>query len=244
MIVSLLAGRKGSKGFPDKHFYTIFDHELAYYPMRAARKCELIDKRYISTNDENLMKLAEKNDIEVIKRPLYLCSDGALSEDVFIHGYNIIQERNSEEKIDIVVLLMCNAFAITSSIIRFGIEVLLANPSYDSAITVSKYNMWGPIRARKIGNDGFLHPFVPFEAYENAENFSCDRDSQGDVWFADHGVSIVRSHCIENMRNGILPQKWMGNRIFPLKQEMGLDVDYTWQTLQAQQWLELYGEEE
>ena len=244
MIVSLLTGRKESKGFPDKHFHKILGRELVYYPMRAAKKCKSIDNRYISTNDENLMKLAEENNIEVIERPSYLCSDDALSEDVFTHGYNIIQERNKGEKIDIIVLMMCNAFAITSSIVQQGIDVLLANPSYDSAVTVSKYNMWGPIRARKIGRDGFLHPFVSFESYENSKEFTCDRDSQGDVWFADHGASIVRHHCIENIRNGVLPQKWMGNRIFPLKNKIGLDIDYDWQVLQAEQWLRLYGEEE
>jgi len=244
VIVSLLTGRKGSKGFPDKHFYNILGHELSYYPIRAARKCKSIDKRYISTDDEDLMKLAEENNIEVIKRPSYLSSDNALSEDVFVHGYNIIQERNSNKKIDIIVLLMCNAFAVTSSIIERGINVLVANSSYDSAVTVSKYNMWGPIRARKIGKDGFLYPFVSFDAYENSKDFSCDRNSQGDVWFADHGASIVRYHCLENIRNGMLPQKWMGNRIYPLKHEMGLDIDYDWQVLQAEQWLKLYGEEE
>ncbi len=243
MIVSLLVGRKSSKGFPGKNTYNILGHELAYYPMRAAIKCEGIDKRYISTDDESLMKLAGENDIKIIERPSYLSSDEALCEDVFVHGYNIIQERNPEEKIDIIVLLMCNAFAITSLTIQKGIDILTYNPSYDSVVTVSRYNMWSPIRARKIGDDGFLHPFVPLSTYGNEKEFNCDRNSQGDVWFADMGASIVRSHCIENIRNGVLPQKWMGNRIFPLEQEMGLDIDYSWQVLQVEQWLKLYGED-
>lgn len=244
MIVSLLTGRKGSKGFLNKHFYNILGHEIAYYPMRASRKCKSIDKRYISTDDENLMKMAEENDIEVIKRPSYLCSDTALSEDVFTHGHNVIQERNKNETIDIVVILMCNTVSVTSSIIQEGINVLLTNPCYDSAVTVSKYNMWSPTRARKISEDGFLQSWVPLEFFKNFNEFNCDRDSQGDVWFADMGASIVRSHCIENMRNGLLPQKWMGNRIFPLKQKLGFDIDYEWQTYQAERWLELYGENE
>ena len=60
------------------------------------------------------MKMAEENGIEVINRPSYLCSKDALSEDVFVHGYNVIQERNPTETIDIVAILMCNAFAVTS----------------------------------------------------------------------------------------------------------------------------------
>jgi len=244
MIVSLLTGRKGSKGFRNKHFYKIFGKEISYYPIRAARKCKSIDKRYISTDDENLMKMAEENNTEVIKRPAYLCSDNALSEDVFTHGYNIIQERNKGEDIEIVVLLMCNAMCVTSHMIQEGIDILAANLSYDSAVTVSKYNMWSPIRARQIDENGFLQPIIPFKMFGNVKTFNCDRDSQGDVWFADMGASIVRSHCIENMRKGLLPQKWMGNRIFPLKQNIGFDIDYEWQISQAEQWLKLYGEDE
>ena len=49
---------------------------------------------------------------------------------------------------------------------------------------------------------------------------------------------------LSNIRNGLLPQKWMGQRIFPLKQKLGLDLDYEWQTYQVEQWLKLYGEDE
>ncbi len=244
MIVSLLTGRKDSKGFPNKHFYKIEGHEVAYYPMRASRKCPSIDKMYISTDDEGLMQMAKENGIEVIERPVYLCSDTALSEDVFTHGYNIIQERNKGELIEIIVILMCNALTVTSSIIQEGINTLKTNPAYDSAVTVSKYNMWSPIRARKIDSNGLLQPLVPFDCFDNINELNCDRDSQGDIWFADMGASIVRSRCIENIRNGKLPQKWMGQRIFPLKQKLGLDLDYEWQTYQVEQWLKLYGENE
>ena len=69
--------------------------------------------------------------------------------------------------------------------------------SLDSAVTVSCYNMWSPIRARKINDEGLLQPFVPFECFGNLTVITCDRDSQGDVYFADMSASIVRSRCLE-----------------------------------------------
>jgi len=243
MIALLLTGRKGSVGFPGKHFCQVRGHELAYYPIKTAGKCEEIDVKYLSTNDDRLMQMAIDNNIQVIKRPEYLCSSTAVSEDVLVHGYNYIRQKHGD--IDIMVLLMCNAPCITSEIISRGIKVLQDNPSYDSAVTVSSYNMWSPVRARKIGDDNLLHPFIPFEMLDDLDiNYNSNRDTQGKVWFADMGVSIVRSRCIENIENGILPQKWMGRKIYPLQQEMGLDVDYEWEINQADKWLELYGEEE
>ena len=134
-------------------------------------------------------------------------------------------------------MLMCNAATITTESISTGIKVLRKNPQYDSAVTVSRYNMWSPLRARKIGDDGFLHSFVPFEAFGDPKTLNCDRDSQGDVWFADMGASIVRARCLENIEDGLLPQKWMGRKIYPLKQSGGCDIDYEWQLPQVEYWL-------
>lgn len=242
MIASILTGRKGSQGFPEKHFCEIEGKALAYYPLIAAQECKDIDKKYISTDDDRLIKMAEDVGTEIIKRPDYLCGNTSLSEDVFIHAYEIIKENNPGEDIDILVLLMCNAPMVTSDIISQGIKVLQDNPGYDSAVTVSKYNMWSPIRARKIEEDGLLYPFIPFDIMDNLNvSSTSSRNSQGDVWFADMGVSIVRERCIKDIWNGILPQKWMGKKIFPLKQEAGLDVDYKWQISQVKEWLKLYG---
>lgn len=242
MIVSLITGRKNSKGFPNKHFCKVGGKFLSYYPMRAAINCKHINVNYLSTDDERLESMAKENNIKIIKRPPYLSSDEALSEDVFIHGYDIIKKNHKDKQIDMIVILMCNAATITSDIISKGIEILQKNPDYDSAVTVSRYNMWSPIRARTIGEDNLLHPAVSFDLLGNSNKFNCDRNSQGDIWFADMGVSIVRPRCIDNLKHGLLPQKWMGQKIYPLKQEMGLDVDYEWQIYQVQRWLEIYGE--
>ncbi|MBL7129805.1 MAG: cytidylyltransferase [Candidatus Omnitrophica bacterium] len=237
MIIAILMGRKGSKAFPNKNLYKVLGKPLAYYPMKAAKDCVEIDKAYLSTDDEQLMKLAEENGLEVIQRPQELCTDKALGEDVYIQAYNFVKKRNKGNEIEIVVLLMCNAATITTESISTGIKVLRKNPQYDSAVTVSRYNMWSPLRARKIGDDGFLHSFVPFEAFGDPKTLNCDRDSQGDVWFADMGASIVRARCLENIEDGLLPQKWMGRKIYPLKQSGGCDIDYEWQLPQVEYWL-------
>lgn len=192
MIVSLLTGRKGSSGFPGKHFCRVGGHYLSYYPMKALRESKNIDINYISTDDERLVKMAMENNIEVIERPPELASDKALSEDVFIHGHNVIKQLNKGEEIEIIVLLMCNAATITASMIDKGIEVLRDNPDYDSAVSVSSYNMYSPVRARRIGDDNLLHPFVPFEILDDL-NIDCNsnRETQGDVWFADMGYLLL-----------------------------------------------------
>ena len=97
--------------------------------------------------------------------------------------------------------------------------------------------MWSPLRARKVNSKGFLDPFVKFEYFGNPKTLNCDRDAQGDVFYADMSFSIVRPKCFNKMENNLLPQKWMGKKILPYYSEAGLDVDYEWQIPQVKFWL-------
>ncbi len=243
MIAALLLGRKGSVGFPGKNLYPVLGRPLMEYPLLAAVNAKRVDKVYVSTDDERIMALAEKHGATVIVRPPALATKQALGEQAYAHGYGVIRDELHGEgkELDLMVLLFCNAATILAQTIDQGIEVLLGNPEFDSAVSVSCYNMWSPLRARKIGADGLLHPFVPFETFGDPATLNCDRDSQGDVWFADMGVSIVRPRCLEDLETGLLPQKWMGRKIYPLKQWGGCDVDFEWQIPGVQFWLQEQG---
>ncbi len=237
MIAALILGRKGSTGFPGKNTMKILGRPLCSYPMMAARKSKYIDRYYVSTDDEKIMDIGREHNFEIIQRPPELCTREALGEDAYIHGYREIQARINSDSIELLVLLMCNAATITGETIDRGIEILRENKEYDSAVTVSCYNMWSPLRARKIGEDGLLHPFVPFETFGDPNTLNCDRDSQGDVWFADMGVSVIRPSNLDNIDQGSLPQKWMGRKIYPLKQWGGCDIDYEWMVPGVEYWL-------
>ncbi len=242
MIAALLIGREGSVGFPGKNVYPVLGRPLMEYPLLAAKGSRDVDAIYVSTDSPRIREISLSHGARIIDRPPELCTPGALGEDVFIHGHHAIKEGLPlGEQVELLVLLMCNAPTITSRLIDEGIEVLRKNPGYDSAVSVSRYNMWSPLRARRIGDDGLLHPFIPFEAIGDPENLNCDRDSQGDVWFADMGVSIIRPRNLEDIGKGLLPQKWMGRKIHPLKQWGGLDIDYEWQIPQAEFWLKSNG---
>jgi molybdopterin-guanine dinucleotide biosynthesis protein A len=240
MIPALLIGREGSVGFPGKNVYPVLGKPLMAYPLLAAKNSQSVDDVYISTDSEKIKEIGREYGARIIDRPAELCTKEALGEHAFVHGYKTIKDQTKKE-IEFVVLLFCNAPTILPETIEDGIAALRTHPEYDSAVTVSRYNMWSPLRARKIGCDGLLHPFVPFEVFGDPKTLNCDRDSQGDVWFADMSVSIVRPRCLDHLDAGLLPQKWMGQRIYPLRQWGGCDVDYEWQIPQVEFWLKKHG---
>lgn len=239
MIAAILLGREGSAGFPGKNLFPVLARPLMEYPLLAALNAPSVDEVYVSTDFEKIKEITKKNKANIIERPAYLCTNTALGEDAFAHGYKYIKKLG--KNIELIVLLFCNAPCVLPSQIEEAIKVLRSRHDLDSAITVSTYNMYSPVRARRIGNDGLLHPFIPFDAYDKNMKITCDRDSQGDVYFADACLSVVRPRCLDNLDYGILPQRWMGRKIYPIKQWGGLDVDFKWQIPQTEYWLKENG---
>lgn len=243
MIAAIIIGRKGSTGFPGKNVYPVLGRKLSEYAMLAGKHAKHVDRLFVSTDDEEIMELGRQYGATIIERPAYLATKEALGEDAYIHAYKVIREQYlpQGEELEQIVLLMCNAATILAETIDRGIEVLRARPEVDSAVSVSSYNMWSPLRARKEDANGLLQPFVPFETFGDPKTLNCDRDSQGDVWFADMGVSIIRPGNLDSIHDGLLPQKWMGRNIFPLKQWGGCDIDYEYMLPGVEFWLRKHG---
>jgi CMP-N-acetylneuraminic acid synthetase len=238
--VALLLGRKGSKGVPGKNTMEIFGRPVSHYPIMAALNSKYISEVYVSTDDEKIRKEAEFFNLQIINRPDQLCTDVALFEDALIHGYReIIRRRN--KKPDMVVILMCNAVTTDNILIDSAIDALKKDNNADSAVSVSVLNMYSPLRARKLDGNGYLRPFVPFDSFGDSKTLSCDRDSQGNVIFADMSYSVSRSRALDDIENGMLPQKWMGQSIIPIYNTYGCDIDAKWQIDASKWWLKNKG---
>ena len=236
MIIAIMIGRKGSRGFKGKNITKILNKYCCEYPLIAAKKSKFINKIFVSTDCPKIKKISKKYKVEFIDRPKKLANSKALGEDVFKYSFEQIKKKY-KKKIKMLVLLMANAPAVNTNMIDKGINILMKNKKFDSAVSTSVYNMWSPLRARKLSKKGTLVPFVPFETFGNPKTLNCDRDSQGNVYFADMSVSVVRSYCIDKMHEGLLPQKWMGKKIAPIKSWGGGDIDYAFQIPQIEYWL-------
>jgi len=180
MICALLLGREGSVGFPGKNTMLVAGRPLVAYPLLAAKGARHVESTYLSTDSERLKEIGRGHGAVIIDRPAELCTPQALGEDAFAHGYRHIRDalKGEGKELELLVLLFANAATVTGELIDKGIEALRARPEADSAVSVSRYNMWSPLRARRETREGFLEPFVPFEAFGDPRTLNCDRDSQ------------------------------------------------------------------
>ena len=217
-IFALLIGKKNSTGFPGKNVMAINGLPSCEYGFQVAKRIG-IKNIFVSTDCPKISKIGEKYSAKLIKRPSNLATPDSLTEDVLIHAYK--EMIKSTEKPSIIVLLFANNPAISIDLVKQGIKKLTDDESYDSAFSVSKYNMFSPTRARKLVDDK-IESFVPLNLIGKVNSI---RSSQGDVYFCDLSVQVIRSRVFENMQDGMQPFQWMGKKSFPLKNSYRFDID-------------------
>jgi len=208
--------------------------EYGFIAARAAR----VDYLFTSTDSAQIADIGDRYGAQLIKRPSELATPAALTEDVLVHAGQEICKHLGEQP-DLLVLLFANNPAIDVSLITDGITYLRTDPTLDSAFSVCNYNMFTPNRARRISDQGLITPFVPLGLL--GDNLSSIRGSQGDAYFCDLSVQVIRWRCLVNMDAGMQPFQWMGKRSKALQNDYGFDVDSDWQFDVVEKWLRSRG---
>ena len=241
MNIGLVIGKKNSTGVPGKNIRKLVGRPAAEYSFIAAKYASL-DKVYVSTDCETIASIGEAYGAKHIIRPDHLATPDALTEDASTHAYEeILRDLSSISKnrdnISSISLLFCNNPAIDVNLLRSAIDKLNKDESIDSVVSVAKYDMFSPTRARKIVDDK-LDNFIDLKHFENVSSI---RDSQGSVYFCDLSIQVLNKRCFEYMEAGALPFKWHGNNIIPIETDFGFDIDSEWQSVVIEYWLKNKG---
>ena len=232
-VSSLLIGKHNST-IRGKNYRKILGRPLCEYGLMAANNCKIIKNSFVSTDSHIIKDIALSYKVEIIDRPMDLAKKESPTELVFSHGYNEIKKKIGEQ--DYLVLMFANSPDIIPKYIEKGLSVLEENQKFDSVISLCKYNMFTPLRARKINNDKTTSPRLDLDALNIPNSF--DRDAMGDIYFADFAIQIVRpERCLINPLAGNLPFRWLGKKQGFIKKDFGFDIDEEWQFPVIEKWL-------
>lgn len=121
-VVAIIPARGGSKRLPRKNIYPIWGKPMLYWSISAAKQSRYIDEVWVSTEDEEIRKVALECGAQVHDR------DPSLSGDK-VYKMEAIRSCFSEVDCgqDIVVSLQANSPEITSSILDDAIECFIKN---------------------------------------------------------------------------------------------------------------------
>lgn len=90
-IIVFIPARGGSKGIPLKNIKSFLGEPLIIHSINYAKDSKKVDKIFLSTDHEEIQKIAKQNNIEVLKRPNDISDDKATTESAikhFISSYN------------------------------------------------------------------------------------------------------------------------------------------------------------
>ena len=234
MNVAILFGRKNSKSVKDKNIYKFFGKPAFRYPLDAALKCKHIDLIYVSTDSEKIAKECEKKECKVIKRPKNLCTDDALLEDAIQHAVNVCIKDN--KNIKNFVILLCNSVCVLNKDLDYAFQIL-KKKRVDSITTISKFNMFSPVRAKKIKNK-VINNYIPNKTLSKITSLSCDRDKSIDTFFCTGSFTISKANILKNLKKNPMPFRWIGKRAQYIEQDQCVgDIDFEWQLPSIEWWL-------
>ena len=127
-IACIVAARGGSKGLPRKNIRLFAGLPLVCHSIKHANASKFIDKVYLSSEDEEILKIGSSCGAALIKRPSSLAKDETSSEDVLKHSLEEIGE------CDLVVFLQPTSPLRETEDIDNIIELVLKG-GFDSAFS-------------------------------------------------------------------------------------------------------------
>lgn len=120
-IIAILPVRGGSKGIYKKNIRFFDGKPLLQYQIEAALKSKYIDKIYVSTDDDEIARIAANiNGTEIIQRPASLSNDLAKSEEALLHALDNISPKADDK--DYILFLQATSPLTTTETIEACIE--------------------------------------------------------------------------------------------------------------------------
>jgi len=167
-MIAIIPARGRSKGLPGKNIRLLNGIPLICYSIKSALQAKSISKVIVSTDDDEIAKIAEECGAEVpFIRPKNLAEDNSMVMDAYIYTIDQL-ESQSKEKIESFVALLPTAPFRLSRDIDNAVEIF-KNNNADSVVSITNAHV--PIDwYRRIDKNNLLFDYLPqFDAISNRQ---------------------------------------------------------------------------
>ncbi|MES9936033.1 MAG: acylneuraminate cytidylyltransferase family protein [Sedimenticola sp.] len=157
--LALITARAGSKGIKGKNLADLCGKPLIAYSIEAAIENPLVTRTVVTTDGEEIAKVAEAYSADVIMRPAELGTDFVSINDVVSHALGELEAELSSH--DALMLLQPTSPLRTTEDISSALSLFAESGLEGSVISVLTPRMH-PMKTMKL-EDGLLSPFVDRE---------------------------------------------------------------------------------
>jgi YrbI family 3-deoxy-D-manno-octulosonate 8-phosphate phosphatase len=158
-VLAIIPARGGSKSIPRKNVKLLGGVPLIGYSIAAGQQARTVTRLIVSTDDEEIARLAESYSVEVpFMRPAELAEDDTTDLPVFQHALGWL-EKFEGYRPDIVVQLRPTTPLRPPHCVDQAVRALLENPAADAvrAVVPSEQN---PYKMWRVAADGLMQPLL------------------------------------------------------------------------------------
>lgn len=207
-VLAIIPARGGSKGIPRKNIRMLAGKPLIAWTIEEAKKSKYIDRLILSSEDEEIIKVAKEWGCEVpFVRPAELAKDDTPGIEPVLHAISMLPGY------DYVVLLQPTSPLRLVDDIDGCIETCVSS-SAPSCVSVTEVNQH-PYLMYKIDKTGSLEPF------RDQKKEIYRRQDLPLVYILNGAVYFAESHFLRKNRSFLKPL----TKAFVMARERSLDID-------------------
>ncbi len=151
-FLAIIPARGGSKRLPRKNILNLNGKPLIRWSIEAGLKSKYIDKVVVTSDDAEILGIAESSGVSVINRPVELASDTSTTFDAIKHTINNVNNY------DYIVLLQPTSPLRTAQHIDEAIEILFER-SADAVVSVCEVDH-SPFWSNTLPNNDNMSNFI------------------------------------------------------------------------------------
>ena len=148
--IAIILARGGSKGIPKKNIMNFCGRPLIAWSIECAKNATGISSVWISSDSNEILKIAKKYGANTIRRPRSLATDKATSVSAYLHAIEKIQSKIGI--IDAVVAVQVTSPVREPKDIEVGIREFY-NSGYDSMFSAAKigdFYIWKMTKRKRL----------------------------------------------------------------------------------------------
>lgn len=161
--LAVILARAGSKGVPGKNAAMVASKPCIVWTIEAAREARRVAHTIVSTDGRELAAIAEREGVQVVKRPRRLAGDRATVDAAARHAVleleALMQDRFTDR--EPIVILYGNVPVRPAGLIDAAVELMERTgcDSVQSYVPVGKYHPWWTAVVSEASEGGQVRPW-------------------------------------------------------------------------------------
>lgn len=165
-VIALIFARGGSKGVRRKNIKQLNKKPLISYTLELAKKSNLFDYIFVSTDDKEIADIALKSGVGIIKRPKNLASDTSPEFKSWKHAVKYLESKKIDSK-KIIILPTTSPLRNISDIRR---AIAKLNNKTDMVISINETDHSPYFNMVKILNNGLAEVAIQDSKIERRQD--------------------------------------------------------------------------